>query len=394
MGRCPIGRQCWPYGDRIIGSWGVNRNIRVLRGIQVFLIQAKLAFPFRLSIAEAAFPVVHDGKRYSIRCISGNAKRTFEYGLLTPPGQSGNWEWLSACFNKDGKSIPNREICFTGDIDHFLAKHNDHVGYAFLDVLFEVQPPNPRGDDARLSAIMEEAVQVAQHFVDVYREVTQEPDVFHPKIEDSPGIELFVSSEYLWDREGAEGSFNRISRRIRWESEQASGLVKEPLSEATIQALGKKLLSGYTPPLHIELLLDGKEYSVVNKNHRLAIVVIQTAFETFVQARLLQECKNRRLLSLPVGRNQPAERAPEEAIQAGGLKEDLLGTYFRTLTGANVRETPEYHSWHRATYDPRNQIVHGGRRDATEAEAREAFESTVALMNLINGLLGGESLDP
>lgn len=277
----------------------------------------------------------------------------------------------------------NREIGFTNYPAHYLSKTIEHVGYTFLDVTFEIPKPSPVGDKDRLGRIADEGIRVAQHFVDVYREVSNESDVFHPTIEDSPGIEIFLAENYTFTEDGVDAAFRRVSRQIRWELEHVTGRTKDELSIEKVIQLEQKLREDYDPPVHIELLLDAKDSSIIDRNHRMAIVTVETAFEAFVQQRLLAECEIRGISSL-VGRGRnTTEKDYREAIESGNIKADLLGTYCSFLCGKSVRAGSEYQRWYDDTYNPRNDIIHRGKRTTSEDDAEKAFVAVVNYMNFL-----------
>lgn len=349
------------------------------------LVGVKFAFPFRLAMPESAFLLRREAKSYSVRSKSGYATRTFEYGA--PAHSDSEWEWLRAVFATGEEGTPNREIAFTNDPDHYLAKVTDYVGFTFIDVMFEVPAPNPKDDESRLKGIADEAFQVARQFVDVYRELTNEPDVFHPSMEDSPGLEIFVAEEYEMSEDGVEGQFARISRTIRWNLEYVSGATKATLANDRLAVLGDRLSSGYELPLHMQLLLDAKDYSILHGHHRLAVVAVGSAFEVFLQRRLLVECQIRELDHLPVSRRDNATRPVVEALEGASLKAHLLDLHCRHLCGRSVKDHEAYRAWDARAYGPRNEVIHQGRREVTEAEVRAAFEATVTYMNHLDAEL-------
>ena len=73
----------------------------------------------------------------------------------------------------------------------------------------------------------------------------------------------------------------------------------------------------------------------------------------------------------------------EEAILKGDVLEELLSAYPNRLVGVNLRGTPQYQAWHRDCYQLRREVLHRGHRESTEQQAKQAFESTVNLMNSI-----------
>src|SRR5690606_34330820 len=110
--------------------------------------------------------------------------------------------------------------------------------------------------------------------------------------------------------------------------------------------------------------------------YKLAVIVAETSFEAFVQFRIDLECRIRAISSLTDKRG--TTRTIEDALMRGDLKRDLLGDYAFQLCGKDVKSISEYQRWNEDTYKLRNEIIHRGRMDVTEEQAKQAVSSAVA----------------
>jgi hypothetical protein len=122
----------------------------------------------------------------------------------------------------------------------------------------------------------------------------------------------------------------------------------------------------------------------------MAVVVIQSAFEVFLQDRLLEEYNMRGIPHVWVRQGKgssPVKKPVGEAIPSASLQRDLLETYCKELCGESVKDNQYYQCWRSTTYALRNPVIHSGGRDVTEIEARTAFESTMNYIHYLDDLL-------
>lgn len=354
----------------------------------MILVQVKFVFPFRIALADEAFRV-RDGafrvrildETYFVRIVAKSGTRTLVYH--DDPRADQGAVWYKAVIISGGEEVSTRELCFSLDPSRFLEKVIDHIGFTLFEVTFEVPEPIADGDKRRIRQIEAQALKAAQHFVSHYRAVSNDSDVFRPSERDSPGVETYVADKYVFSDQYAEASFRLINRTIRWEPPRVTRRAKPPLSMEKARKLNSKLRRDQVLPVHFELLLDGKEYSIIHRNHRMAIVVIQSAFEAFLHDRLTKECEHRGIIELTDGRGRTT-RPYDEAILSGTVRDDLLGTYFSELCGHSVKSGPEYSRWYDDAYKPRNEIVHRGKHDVAGSDAEVAFKAVIADMNYLS----------
>ena len=284
---------------------------------------------------------------------------------------------------QDGLVIRTVHLNYEDDL--FLEEVIDTVGFTRMDVIFECPGDIPSTDSAILTEIRSKAMEVAHQFLRAYRVVSEQVDVRLPTENDSPAVLVFLATKYALTREEVTAEFKGVQNSFQWLPPYLTGAAKGFLTVEKLDMLITLLDRGLVPRLDLELLLEAKEQSFVHGNHRLAIVIAQSGFEAFVQARLILECTVRGIVTLtPKGGK---ESDVETAIAKGGLRDALLGEYMTFLAGRSLKDGSEYNGWLKNAYEPRNQIVHRGRVNITEPEAKNAFESVVKYCDYINRML-------
>ena len=360
-----------------------------------YLAQVRYLFAFRLGMPDLAFWVKTktDEKGAFIRVWSGKADRQLVLREQKDRKPEHRREWLRSVIQPQG--IISRLVCINNDDDLFLEEVVDTVGFTRMDVTFECQGGIPKNDSHEQDKIRQNAISLAQRFVRTYRLIANQVEVRIPNEADSPIIEVRAGTDYSFNTEEIDAKLAMISRRFQWPLPKLSGAVKEALSNDKIALLGNLLRQGDEPAMFQQLLLEAKELSIVHGDHRISVIISQSAFEVYVQSRLTEECKIRGVLHLTSSRGD--QRDVEVAIIDGDLRKELLGQYARVLSGRSVKDCPEHNSWFKNAYNPRNEIVHRGRRDVTEADAQASFESVMTYCEyldraLIAGRENGQNL--
>lgn len=340
-----------------------------------YLAQVRYLFQFRLGMPDSAFWVktTSDEKGAFIRVWSGKADRQLVLREQKDRKPEHRREWLRSVIKPQG--VISRLVCINNDDDLFLEEVVDSVGFTRMDVTFECQGGIPRNDSHEQDKILKYAMSLAQRFVRTYRLIANQVDVRIPNEADSPIIEVRAGDDYSFSTDEIDAKLAIISRRFQWPLPKLSGAVKESLSEEKIALLRDVLRQGDEPATFQQLLLEAKELSVVHGDHRISVIISQSAFEVYVQSRLAEECKVRGMTELISSRGE--RKDVEAAIIDGDLRKELLGQYARDLAGHSVKECKEHNFWYKNAYKPRNEIVHRGRRDFTEDHARAAFESVM-----------------
>ena len=162
------------------------------------------------------------------------------------------------------------------------------------------------------------------------------------------------------------------------------GRRQNPLNADELAAFESRLASHQGIALHESLFLEAAVQNVQHKNHDLAIVHIETAFEVFLQSLLIDHCERNPTLVLPG--NKAQTQGNQVAIEEGNIQNDLF-RFVNHISNIDVKISQEYNKWYNDAYLKRNRIVHRGERGATESEVVKAGESTQQLMEYLKTLI-------
>ena len=353
------------------------------------LVQVRFAFPFRVAVPGDVYWLVYDGKGYYVKASDLVGIREHLLGTDRSAVTEGRKSvWYRTIANIGPRKQETRKVQYVEDPDAFVAVVQDFIGFTFLTVTFETQ--DLPDTEAVQDALYDEAIAVAGRFVNTYREVSNDLDLFYPTLEDSFGAEIWIGKDgYVFSEvEGLDCEVRFHTRKLRWLPPHLTGLAKEPLSPERSQILIQRLREDTPVPLPVELLLDAKQYSALHRNHRMAVVACSSSFEAFLQDRLRSECRVRGIETLWVGTGLKArQHAVSTLVEDGSLTRDLLGTLGGALVPEGIKGVHEYQQWRKRCYTLRNEIVHEGRREVSEDQSQEAFEATVAYMNRVSTLL-------
>jgi hypothetical protein len=358
-----------------------------------YLAQVRYVFPFGLSLPDTAFWVKAEDSMASVRAWSGAAERRL---VLRPPQarQSEHQrQTLRSKNEQDGSII--RTVFINMDDDLFVEEVVDTVGFTRMDVTFECSGDVPSSGSPILGEIREKATTIVKKFLRAYRNVSDQVDVKVLSEMDSPLIEVSVSTNYTFTKKEIDAKFMKVQHSFQWLPPVKRSVSKGPLSDEQLKGLILLLDHGIEPEFFRDLLLEAKELSFINSNHRLSLVIAQTGFETYIQWRLVHEC-NQRTITLLTSK-KGIELDVETAIATGDLRSDLLGTYMTFLLGRSAKDCSEHQEWYKNAYEPRNQIVHRGRVNVTESDARKAFESVVKYCDYTDRMLiesRGQTVSP
>ncbi len=197
-----------------------------------------------------------------------------------------------------------------------------------------------------------------------------------------------VAEEYTFDGFRLEGTFRSYKQTVAWHEVNERNLTGQPISQSELSELGRLLGSGQPVELHHRLLLDAKEQAFVHHQPDLAVVLIGTAFDVFLQHKIVEAADALGYTDLPLDpkkakKSQPVQRAPvTEAVARGGVQERLL-RYVEMLTKKTLLGTRIHNDWFDRAFNVRNRVIHKGFRALQQADAQQAFEATNAYMRFI-----------
>lgn len=262
----------------------------------------------------------------------------------------------------------------------------DPIKYTRIHITFEIEDMSMLDDAVKFSELKSWVESVVQKFVDMYRLVSQEVDLTRPQMDDAPAIDVWVADKYKFNASGSDVTFRIHNRRLNWTNTSKTIHFKQDMSEENFKGLVGLLHSGEDVRLYDRLLLDSKEQSFVRGDHDLAIVIAETAFEAFLQSRLISWCATNSQTTLKVGRGKGEKDLPyQEAIESAQVRDNL--DYVQTLTNKNIKGGAEHSNWLKYAYQARNKIIHRGIRGATHDDAGKAFTSVIAFRQLIDRTL-------
>jgi hypothetical protein len=128
------------------------------------------------------------------------------------------------------------------------------------------------------------------------------------------------------------------------------------------------------------------------QNYDLAIVLLETSFEVFLQTRLIEAFAVRGIGKVPIQRrrggkmvHKPVVPLIQEAnIGNGNNPSTLFGLVDRLLGAGHIASMPEEPIWRQNAYDVRNRIVHKGERNFGERDAFNAGSAINAFITALN----------
>lgn len=305
-----------------------------------------------------------------------------------------NFSWITKT-NAEDKQIEQFDINgdFKGDLkllrrvkyyknrDVFSGGLIEPSSFTVFEVLFEIPDRRYLEKEENMASLNEKAAKILIYFIDMYRLVSQESDVYIPAVHETKIFEVLYSDSNTIHE---QVTFSTLLRKHYWGRVPSPD--KEVLDQDKMNKFIEYLNNDIKIPLHEQLLLDAREQSIVNKNYEVSILKINTAFEVFMQNLLIQACHVLNIKELPVGGGKletQDRKKSEEAILDGSIN-DLLKKYLYIVLGSKrITSISEYNKWNENTYKVRNGIIHNGLLSVTEEEAMMAFNSTVSLMNKI-----------
>lgn len=307
-----------------------------------------------------------------------------EYGWLTK-----EYELVSRYVNavsKGNEKAPVRQIHRKKEESLFTGGTVDPVKYTRIFVTFEVEGTEVLDDEARFDELKDWVERVVQHFVDLYRMVTQENDVTRPRLTDAPVIDVMVADRYEFSANAFGGDFRPYKWVQSWAERTNTAHFKDTMTPDGARLLLELLQCGFSPLVSDKLLLDAKEQSFVRNEHNMAVVIAETGFETFLQMLLINWCSANGKTTLKVGRGKGEKELPyQEAIESASVSTNL--DFVEEFSGQKIKGGVQYGNWYKYAYQARNGIIHLGARGTSADDAGKAFNAVVTFMEFIKQVL-------
>jgi hypothetical protein len=339
----------------------------------------KFALPFNLALPDGtSFTFPESGQTVMIRVHRKRGARIFSYEL-------DNRDWLNERLQITAPldDVPGRPgglaygYTLNAPQTDFSGGVLETIEYTVLDFRFE-------SDDADFLAkadhYVEWATPIVRRFVDNCRVSTNKAwlgefgDKTYAEVvllgcADSAGLGADPLSEF---------QFIQLSRMM---PPFLNGLVPTVAGDRVAE-IDQRMRSGSAASLPESILMEGITLATRHQKFDLAIILIETAFEVFVQQLLLEYCNQNNVPTLDLR----SKIIPYQAAIEGGNIEGDLFRHINRFKSVTIKATQECKNWRNDVYDKRIAIVHRGSRGATELDVKKAVASAQAFMQYLKSL--------
>jgi hypothetical protein len=313
---------------------------------------------------------------------------TDDFASLNGP-QKGRVFWRMNQKFKVGEDKFIRKVIVNDQSENFFEGTIDLLKSTGFDIYFEFPDKYLRKKEKDKDPLKEKVNEILSYFINQYRTVANEVDIHNPSNLDFPVIDLHYSKKkFKSDIEIIDGEYKFHSRILSTLKPEQTGYFKKTLSPDKMAKLIDNLNSSKPVQIHMQLLVDAKEYAIIRKDYKTSIILSATATEVFLQTSFIGECQFRRIKTLTKEFKGFKKNINFiEAILEADLKENLLGDIGKFLTGENIKSSKQYQEWEKYACKIRKEVIHKARLYATEEEAIKAFETVINFITYISGLL-------
>lgn len=257
--------------------------------------------------------------------------------------------------------------------------------FSVINVFSELAHADPEAG-FHLGRHVEWAESILQDVIDIYRWATNDPYV---SLHDTLATQIVlvgIATKYTFDAHGTHGEFSFKTHHVKVEHPVLHGRRKLPMEENAKNIIADYLRTRKSLHPHERILLQAREQATINRNYEMSIVTNGTAFEVFLQNRLMASCEYTGTKVLPATNKKLTSH--RSAIDTGNIQRDLL-RYVDLLAPsvAPVKASQQYRRWKNQAYDVRNEIVHRGRRGITQTQAKDAFTAVQDFITYLNANL-------
>jgi hypothetical protein len=256
-------------------------------------------------------------------------------------------------------------------------------GVSYIEVILEI-PPSTDVEAFRESG-KDQASAILSQFLIGYRVYANDHNVPDFQAEDIPLIGAGVGTCAVSRVAGTDIAQFNIQYSNNKPVTQWQGIerhIKQPMAQDRLSAFENWLQGDMQIPEDQLLLLSALERAIWRKEYPSSVIFAQTGFEVFVSRFIRERAATRGITALPMPPRRGA--TPQQVPVNDALTRTLLNYKLRTLiphiTSATVDNTPEYNNWRNNAYRLRNEIVHAGRTNVSETDARNAFDSVNAFI--------------
>ena len=168
-----------------------------------------------------------------------------------------------------------------------------------FDIYFEFPEKFLKKDERDNEILKEKISEILSYFISQYRTVANEIDIHNPSNLDFPVIDLHYSKKrFKSDFQVMNGEYISHGRILSTLKPEHTNYFKNKISEAILSKLMVNLNSNKPVQIHMQLLVDAKEYAIIRKDYKTSIILSVTATEVFLQASYLGECELRKITTL------------------------------------------------------------------------------------------------
>lgn len=275
-------------------------------------------------------------------------------------------------------SIPNSDETQNIFQSHFLNK-DDVFKYGFkkynssniVSIRFSKSIPENEREEFAEGCL--------KRFIDIYRLATFYgfgDSSFNNKI---PAYQILEGELF------SEGKFRQDTHKYGFTTELPSGesFNSYKIDQSTLVSINQRLAIDKDLETFEKLLCEGKKLYTYQRDYSLSIVVFGTAFEVYVQKKLIDLCIAKGIETLKK-RNQDVPFS--EVIMESNIGV-LLKKYLVELTSIEkIEEQEVYNNWHSKAYSKRNRIIHRGENDINEEDAKKAYLAIADFSHFIKEL--------
>lgn len=306
-----------------------------------------------------------------------------------PPTEFPEQQHFMTCVLADGREIPSLFLR-TGPNPAFSEMRPYSEAILFLLA----------ADTPDSATLVRRAFCRLNHFLDVYRAVTQDPYVHQldPELDVTivgfaravlpAGMETLAAAEALARIPELRFESGNVFRyRLNTFEDLWPGPV---LEQEFLSGIAQFASRPYELPLHHELIFKAQE-ELKARHFHIAILEAETAFEVYVA---------RTLIELGVHLGHPRASVVSDMEYPNTLHH--LNARLRRLdawiqehrrreglpSAPDFAGSPEHDDWKKLLYSPRHQVVHAGRRDLTFDEVKAGIAAGKKAIHSIDAKLG------
>lgn len=341
-------------------------------------------FPINSSImlpSETGFYYKFSGRNVFIRCIPLTGKNTFSYSNKDDLSNNEVKVNVSAISNKN-KDAPVKSFFLSNQDGIYNGGFIEPKKFTRMQIYFEIDSIQLIKRENALKNIELWIASLLHDFIDLYRLHTNETDVVRPKLNDSSVIEILCADKYKFEPNIIEGNFKMVHRIFNWDNDTKAGHIKKLVTSEIMHDFASDLKTGLRPKIYQKLLLDAREQSLHREDHNLSVVITEIAFETSLKEFLYDFCSITGKQELVIGKGKDQKKQKyTEAIENSNVSDalNIINNIFRE----NFKGTKEYNDWYSHTYSKRNEIIHKGKFETNENDAKKAFIAATTFIDFI-----------